>query len=334
MSNYTVPLIDISKYESDDLSERAIVIENVSKACREIGFIIVTGTQVSAEVEATTVRECQRFFDLPLADKLAVSRPDPSHIRGYSGVGTEALSQLEKNRAAPDLKEVFDVGPFDLPVHNDYYSSTKAGASFAPNVWPEKLPSLKPAMSAYFLSMEDLSKKMARIFAAALDLPDDYFIPKIDRHISILRANFYARQLEPPLPNQLRGGRHTDYTAFTILWQQEVPGGGLQIREKRGEWIDVPVIPGSFVVNIGDSLARWTNDLWVSTLHRVVNPPPEIAHQTDRLSLVYFFQPNYDAIIECIETCQGPDNPAKYAPIANGHFLAEKFAQQQIGGKQ
>ncbi len=331
MVDHAVPLIDISKYRSSDPNERAAVVDSVSTACREIGFLLVTGTQVPTDVEAATVRECQHFFTLPLADKIAVSRPDPSHIRGYSGVGTEALSQLEKDQAPPDLKEVFDVGPFDLPTDTDYYSPAKAGASFAPNVWPKNLPALQSAMSAYFLAMEDLSEELARIFASALNLSDDYFIPKIDRHISILRANFYARQLEPPLPNQLRGGGHTDYTAFTILWQQEVPGGGLQIRDKRGEWVDVPVIPGSFVVNIGDSLARWTNDLWVSTMHRVVNPPPEIAHETDRLSLVYFFQPNYDAIIECIETCQGPDNPAKYAPIANGDYLAQKFAEQQIG---
>ena len=331
MAGYTVPLIDISKYGSSDPNEHAAVIDNVSTACRDIGFLLVTETQVPADIEAVAVHECRRFFSLSLAEKLAVSRPDPSHIRGYSGVGTEALSQLEKDQAPPDLKEVFDVGPFDLPTDTDYYSPEKAGASFAPNVWPEKLPSLRPAMSAYFLAMEALAERLSRIFAAALNLPENYFIPKIDRHISILRANFYARQIEPPLPNQLRGGGHTDYTAFTILWQQEVPGGGLQIRDKRGEWVDVPVIPRSFVVNIGDSLARWTNDLWVSTMHRVVNPPPEIAHETDRLSLVYFFQPNYDAIIECIETCQGPDNSAKYAPIANGEFLAQKFAEQQIG---
>jgi isopenicillin N synthase-like dioxygenase len=333
MASSSVPLIDISKFDSTDPEERREVVESVSTACREIGFLLVTGTQVPAQIEETTVRECNKFFGLELDEKLAVCRPDPSHIRGYSGVGTEALSQLEKDRAPPDLKEVFDVGPYDLPAEDDYFSPEKAGASFAPNVWPKKLPSLRPAMSAYFLAMEDLAEKMARIFALALELPESYFLSKIDRHISILRANFYAKQLVPPLPNQLRGGGHTDYTAYTILWQQEVPGGGLQVRDKHGEWIDVPVIPGSFVVNIGDSLARWTNDLWVSTMHRVVNPPPEIAHETDRLSLVFFFQPNYDAIIECIETCQGPDNPAKYAPIANGDYLAQKFAEQQIGAE-
>ena len=331
MAKNTVPLIDISKFASSDAAERRAVIESVSTACREIGFLLVTGTEVPTPIEQETVRECKKFFSLDLNEKLAVSRPDPTHIRGYSGVGTEALSQLEKDRAPPDLKEVFDVGPSDLPKDdNGYYSPAKAGASFAPNVWPQTLLSLQPAMSAYFLAMEDLAEQLSRIFACALDLSEDYFLNKINRHISILRANYYAKQLVPPLPNQLRGGAHTDYTAFTILWQQAVPGGGLQIRAKNGEWIDVPVIPGSYVVNIGDSLARWTNDRWISTMHRVVNPAPEIAHETDRLSLVFFFQLNYDAIIECIETCQSADNPAQYAPIANGDYLAQKFSEQQI----
>jgi len=332
MTVSTVPLIDISKYGSADIEDHRAVVEDVSTACRDSGFLLVTGTQVPTAVEGDAVRECRRFFDLDLGAKLAVSRPDPTHIRGYSGMGTEALSQLENDIAPPDLKEVFDVGPFDIPQDgSEYYSPENAGASFAPNVWPQGLPSLRPAMSAYFSAMEDLAQTMARIFASALNLPESYFLPKIDRHISILRANYYARQTERPLPNQLRGGGHTDYTAFTILRQEEVPGGGLQIRDKRGDWLDVPALPHSFVVNIGDSLARWTNDRWVSTMHRVVNPPAEIAHETDRLSLAFFFQPNYDAIIECIPTCQGPDDPAKYAPIANGEYLAQKFAEQQIG---
>lgn len=327
-----VPLIDISKYGSGGLEDRRVLVESVSAACRDVGFLLITGTRVPTAVDRAAVRECRRFFDLDLAAKLAVSRPDPTHIRGYSGMGTEALSQLENDIAPPDLKEVFDIGPFDFPTDDpDYYSPKNAGASFAPNIWPQDLPSLRPAMSAYFSAMEDLAQNMARIFASALDLPETYFLPKIDRHISILRANYYARQIERPRSNQLRAGGHTDYTAFTILRQEDVPGGGLQIRDKSGDWVDVPALPNSYVVNIGDSLARWTNDRWVSTMHRVVNPPAEIAHETDRLSLVFFFQPNYDAIIECIPTCQGPDHPAKYPPIANGEYLAQKFAEQQIG---
>lgn len=137
--------------------------------------------------------------------------------------------------------------------------------------------------------MEALTGNWSQLFACALHLPERYFDAPIDRHISILCANYYPRQEVAPLRRQLRAGGHTDYTAFTVLWQEAVRGGGLQIRNGSGTWIGVPALPGTFVVNIGDSLARWTNDRWVSTLHRVVNPPPAIAAVCDRLSRVYFF---------------------------------------------
>ncbi len=310
--------------------ERRAVIDEVARACRDLGFLIISGTRVPATTIADTVNECRRFFALQPAEKFAAQRPQPAHIRGYVGVGAESLSQLEQEAAPPDLKELFDVGPFDFPADDPYHSEARAGASFAPNVWPPAAPGLRPAMTRYFQAMESLTLELSHLFAAALALPETFFDDKIDRHISILRANYYPRQEHSPLARQLRAGGHTDYTAFTVLWQEAVRGGGLQIRNHDGEWLDVPAAPDTFVVNIGDSLARWTNDTWVSTMHRVVNPPPSIAAESDRLSLVYFFQPNYDAIIECIPTCRSADRPAKYAPVANGDYLAMKFAEQQI----
>jgi isopenicillin N synthase-like dioxygenase len=166
------------------------------------------------------------------------------------------------------------------------------------------------------------------IFATALHLPADFFDTKIDRHISILRSNYYPKLSRPPRDKQLRGGEHSDYTAFTILWQERTPSVGLQARDVDGVWIDVPAIDDTFVINIGDSLMRWTNDKWVSTQHRVVPPPFEIARDHDRLSLAYFVQPNYDAEIKCIETCQSAERPAKYPPVLNGDYLYSKFSKQ------
>jgi len=329
MTSSTVPIIDLSRRLAGEAQRRGLV-QDLSDACRDLGFLIIGGTEVPTTVIDDAVREARRFFALDAATKLSAARPHPSHIRGYVGVGAESLSQLEQEQAPPDLKELFDVGPLVVPRDDAYYGEARAGASFAPNVWPAALPSLEPAMAAYFRAMETLAHELSRLFASALSLPDTYFDARIDKHISILRANYYPQQRSAPLARQLRAGGHTDYTAFTILWQQAVQGGGLQIRDKHGAWLDVPALPGTFVVNIGDTLARWTNDTWVSTMHRVANPPPEIAAQSDRLSLVYFFQPNYDAIIECVPSCQSAARPPRYAPIANGDFLAMKFAEQQI----
>lgn len=328
MTSPQVPVIDIAGFSDGTAMVRERIVSAISQACRDTGFLIIRGTGVPAEVIERAARECRAFFALESTAKQAVRRPHPSHIRGYCGVGGEALAQLEQDVVPPDLKELFDVGPFDLP-DDPYYSTARAGASFAPNVWPAQAPALRPAMQDYFRAMERLAGTLAHVFACALELDEHYFDEGLARHISILRANYYPRQDVAPQARQMRAGGHTDYTAFTILWQEAVTGGGLQIRDRDGQWNDVPALAGCFVVNIGDSLARWTNDTWVSTMHRVANPPFEIARESDRLSLVYFCQPNYDTVIKCIPTCQGPDRPARYPPIENGAFLAMKFAEQQ-----
>jgi len=116
---------------------------------------------------------------------------------------------------------------------------------------------------------------------------------------------------------------------MTILWQEHVSGGGLQVQNKAGQsWVDVPALPDTFVVNLGDSLERWTNDKWVSTMHRVVNPPRDVAATHSRVSIPYFVQPNYHTVIECIDSCFDEEHPAKYGPVRNGEYLYMKFTQQ------
>jgi isopenicillin N synthase-like dioxygenase len=170
-----------------------------------------------------------------------------------------------------------------------------------------------------------------RIFALALDLPERFFDDKIDRHISMFRVLRYPEQIEPPQPGQLRAGAHSDYGSLTIVKIEDKPGG-LQVRNKAGEWVDVPVIPGSFVVNIGDLMMQWTNDRWISTLHRVVNPPRDQAGASRRQSLVFFHQPNYDAMVECLPGCAAPGMAPKFEPISSGDHLRNKFVKQTTFG--
>ena len=327
MTLMSVPVIDISPFRSGTLAQRAEVAARVAQACTDIGFLVISGHAVPDDLIARMYSGTKGFFEGPLDSKLAVARPEPGHIRGYSGVEQEGLGLLEDEPAPPDLKESFDVGPLDVPA-DPYYHSEAAGAHFAPNVWPGEVEGFESVYREYYQAMEGLTLQMFEIFAAALDLPSDFFLDKVDRHISILRTNYYPPQLTEPKPNQLRGGAHSDYTAMTILWQEDVPGGGLQVENKAGEWVDVPAVPGTFVVNLGDSIERWTNDRWVSTMHRVVNPPPEIAASHSRVSVPFFVQPNYDAVIECIPTCYDAEHPAKYGPVRNGEYLYLKFTQQ------
>jgi len=323
----TIPVIDISPFKNGDATAHKCVVEKVKQACVEIGFLIISGHGIPSSTIQNIVTTSKAFFALDPKEKSKVARARPEIIRGYGGMESEGLAYSQDEETPPDLKEVFDVGPMDVP-NTDYYRGVAAGVHFADNLWPSNPSDLRDIYKDYFHRMEGLALDMAHIFATALDLPMNFFDTKLDRHISILRANYYPKLSLPPRAKQLRGGEHSDYTAFTILWQERIPSVGLQARGLGGEWLDVPAIDDTMVINIGDSLMRWTNDKWISTQHRVVNPPFEIAREHDRLSLVYFVQPNYDAEIKCIDSCQSADEPAKYPPVLNGDYLYTKFLKQ------
>ena len=322
-----IPVIDISPFKNSDATARKRVVEKVTQACVEIGFLIISGHGIPSSTIQNIVSTSKKFFALDPKEKSKVARPRPEIIRGYGGMESEGLAYTQDEETPPDLKEVFDVGPTDVP-NTEYYRGVAAGVHFADNLWPSNPSDVRNIYTDYFHRMEGLSLDVTHIFATALDLPMNFFDTKLDRHISILRANYYPKLSRPPRAKQLRGGEHSDYTAFTILWQERTSSVGLQARGPGGEWLDVPAIDDTMVINIGDSLMRWTNDKWISTQHRVVNPPFEIAREHDRLSLVYFVQPNYDAEIKCIDSCQSADEPAKYPPVLNGDYLYSKFSKQ------
>jgi isopenicillin N synthase-like dioxygenase len=168
-----------------------------------------------------------------------------------------------------------------------------------------------------------------RIFALALKLPEDTFDGKIDRHISRLRVRNYPAQDTAPAPGQIRAGAHSDYGSLTILATEDKPGG-LQVCNADGHWVDVPVVPGTFIINIGDLMARWTDDAWVSTLHRVVNPPADAGAGSRRQSLVFFHNPNYDAVISSLAPSDA-GGPGKYPPTTSGEHLRQLFTATQNG---
>jgi isopenicillin N synthase-like dioxygenase len=164
---------------------------------------------------------------------------------------------------------------------------------------------------------------MMRVFAAALALPEGFFDGTLDRHFSIMSCHHYPVLEKPPLPGQLRTGAHTDYGAMTILAATDAEGG-LEVRLPDGSWSGVRPRPGEFVVNLGDMMARWTNERWASTLHRVVNPPLG-APRSRRLSIGMFVHPNYDQRIECVPTCLAPGEKPRYETITAGEHIKRKI---------
>ena len=228
-------------------------------------------------------------------------------------------------RLPPDLIEAFTFGRFDLP-QTPYYTAHRE-SWFEPNIWPTRPPAFQPRLCAYYRAMERLAATLMRIFALALGMPEAFFDDKIDRHITAMRLNHYAEAERPPLPGQLRAGAHTDYGSLTVLLATDA-AGGLQVRGSDGAWWDVEPLPGTFIVNLGDLMAQWTNDRWVSTLHRVVNPPSGRRQGSRRASIAFFHQPNHDAAVECLPTCRRPGDPPRHAPTTSGAHLLAKTAKE------
>jgi isopenicillin N synthase-like dioxygenase len=329
MTLLSVPVIDISPYWTGGDAGKREVAALVDRACRDIGFLVISGHGVAADLVDETRETARTFFDLPLAEKIRVAQPARHISRGYTGMESEAVARSRDASAAHgDLNETLIIGPVD-PVDPAYAKAPAAGAHFAENVWPETPAELRPALTRYYRALSEVATTLMRIFALALNLDEHFFDDKVDRHISRLRIRNYPAQTTRPLPGQLRAGAHSDYGSLTILATEDKPGG-LQARNAAGDWVDVPAIPGCFVVNIGDLMARWTNDAWVSTLHRVVNPPAEVAAESRRMSLVFFHNPNYDAPVACIPTCLKPGDAPKYPPTTSGEHLRRLFAATQI----
>src|SRR5437879_280312 len=168
---------------------------------------------------------------------------------------------------------------------------------------------------------------LLRLAALALDVDEAFFYDKVDRSIGTMRLNYYPTQAGAPRPGQFRASAHTDYGGFTILSGEDVPGG-LQVRTRHGQWVDVPTSPTTFVVNIGDLLMRWTNSRWLSNMHRVVNPSAADAPPVPRLSIAFFNHPNYDTLIECLPS-QGL---AKHPPVLSGEYRDAKYAKTGLTG--
>jgi isopenicillin N synthase-like dioxygenase len=332
MTLMNVPVIDIGPYFSNDPAGKIAVARQIDQACRDIGFLVITGHGVSKPLAEKVYALSRQFFDLPVAEKMQCQRPAPDQVRGYARLGSEAAQYGLGGESPPDLNESLSIGPIDVDYADPYYTCREAGPHFAPNVWPDRVAGLREAWTKWFQVMERLARDLMRMFALGLDLPEQFFDDKIDRHISMFRVLNYPDQPQPPLPNQFRSGAHSDYGSLTILRIEDRPGG-LQVCNKAGDWVAVPCAPDSFVVNIADLMMQWTNDRWISTMHRVANPPRDKALDSRRMSLVFFHQPNYDTLVECLPSCLAPGEKAKYAPITSGDQLLSKFIRQTTFGQ-
>src|SRR5580704_1229961 len=314
-----LPTIDLAPFRDGSAADRRDVARQVDEACTEIGFFLIAGHGVPQQLILDTRQAAIDFFALPAEEKMKVQRPPAKISRGYNWVGDRSLAYSMGEVAPPDIQEAFAFGPddtADLAAKVD-----KASAQmYAPNIWPERPHDFRQVMLTYRDAMSGLALQVLRAMAMALDVNESYFVDKFDRQASVVRVIRYPAVTQPPLPGQLRAGLHTDYGVMTFVRGDDTPGG-LQVKHRQGHWIDVHIPPNAFVCNIGDLMMRWSNDRWVSTLHRVAVPAPEAA-PSDRISLVFFQNPNPDTVIRCFPSCAGAGE--KYPPITVAeHYLGK-----------
>ncbi len=324
----TVPVLDLTAWYEGTPDERAALARRLDQALASVGFFLVTGHRVPAELRTRVRAAAQQFFDLPtkVKRKYAVTVAG----RGWLPPGVEANGYSEGTETPPDLKESYSVGadqPVGLAEVDDYW--------FQPNVWPAEVDALQEAVTAYLVQMRRLADDLLKLCAAALGtaspgFPPDFFTAVSGHPTHTLNVNWYPplALVGDPLPGQYRIGPHTDFGTVTVL-DREPGTGGLQIWNAAASvWEDAPFVEDTFTINTGDLLARWSGDRWVSNRHRVL-PPSTEAPSESLISLVYFHETNHDTVVEALQPPLG--KPNSYEPVVASEFLRKLLDAITVG---
>lgn len=305
----SIPMIDLALMDAS-IDERQTFVEELRHICATVGFFYVKNHGVSQSLIDQMFAQSQQFFALPLDQKMQIHISKSAHHRGYVPLLEETVDPTAK----PDLHEALDFS-LELPLDDPDVQAGKL--LYGPNLYPQELPEFRAIFDCYYNALYQLGQRIFRALALALDLPEQFFDSKITKPLAQLRLLYYPPQTTAIDPDQIGTGAHTDYECFTILAQDQV--AGLQVLNSAGEWIAAPPIPGTFIVNIGDLMARWTNGRFVSNLHRAVN-----CSGRERYAIPYFFGPNYDTVIDVLPSC-GHVASAKYQPVKAGEHLSKRY---------
>ena len=299
--------------------EAAKIAGTVDEALKKTGFLVVHGHGVAPEVKERFFEAMRSFFALPVEEKERIDIGNSDYHRGYVGFAAETLEgaiageETMGEVLAGDMKETLDTGTEHGPDHPEVIAGTPL---HGPNQFPD-LPGFREAWDDYREAVVETALRVQRALALALDLPPNTFEDMPGETMYHLRLIHYPPMDRlTPEPGQLGCGAHTDYGTVTVLGDDG--NGGLQVRMRSGEWIDVVVPEGQLVVNIGDLMAIWTNDRWVSNPHRVVNPP-----STDRYSTPLFVTPPFHLEIDTLATCR--EEPLRHEKMISGPYLLSRF---------
>jgi len=310
----TIPVIDYGPYFAGEPGALDRVAREVAWACENVGFFYSLNHGVADKLIERAFAASRRLHALPLERKLAL-RLNENNI-GYLPINASVQGASAVHKATrPNQNESFFASYDRGPDHPDVLAGKPLRGR---NQWPSGLPGLRADMMAYFNALEGMCDRMLPPFAVALGLPPDYFAPFFanEAHAN-LRFLHYPPQ-ETIEDNTFGQAPHTDNSFMTALARAEVPG--LAVRLPSGRWLAPPIVPGTFLINLGNIMRRWSNDRFLSTPHGVLNESG-----TDRYSIAYFHSPNPDSVIECLPTCTGADNPPRYPPAVYRHLVLEFY---------
>ncbi len=304
-----VPILDASALVNNE--DITTFSKTLREACENMGFFYVKNHGIPKNVIDGAFDASKTFFSLSLNDRMKVVK-DKFH-RGYLPIGTTRYPGK-----AADFKDSFDIGVELSLSHPDVIAGLPL---HGPNQWPN-LEGFRKAAELYFANVKGLGFNLLRAFAKSLGLDESFFLNHYNNPTILMRMLHYPPQSQISEAGSIGAYPHSDYGVITVLAQD--PSGGLELQKADGSWISAPYIPDTFVVNIGDLMARWTNGVYQSNKHQVIN-----RNGTERFSIPFFFNPDHRASVECIESCKGPNRPSVYPKVIAGDYIAEKIKLNQ-----
>lgn len=314
-----IPVIDYGPYFAGEKGALERVAAEVARACENVGFFYALNHGVGDELVERAFAASRRFHALPLAQKLAL-RLNDNNI-GYLPINASVQGASTVHKATrPNQNESFFISHDRGPDHPEVIAGTPLRGR---NQWPAGLPEIRGDMIAYFDALGAMCDRMLPPFAVALGQPAGFFAPYFadEAHAT---ARFLHYPPQQTVEDNLFGqGPHTDNSFMTALARTEVPGLAVRLPPdgpSGGEWFAPPIIPGTFLINLGNIMRRWSNDRFLSTPHGVLNESG-----TDRYSIAYFHSPNPDRVIECLPSCVSADNPARYPPAVYRDLVLEFY---------
>ncbi|GAA6062790.1 hypothetical protein JCM10212_002159 [Sporobolomyces blumeae] len=308
-----LPVIDLSRLTSSAFEERKALAAEVQRAAIDVGFFYITNHGIPQSVVDEAFEQGKLFFDQPTEKKMLVDLQKSNAFKGYAPLKGENVDPASRG----DVHEAFDIG-------DD--SQTMREGKGSGNLWPpaSDLPDFRPAVETAFKEVMSLGKRLAPLFALALDLPEDHFEPQLKNPGSTFRILSYPPQFGEVDLKEIGIGAHQDYEMYTIL-AQHGDVQALQVLNADGEWVMAPPKPGTFVVNIGDQLQRITNGVFKSTVHRAIN-----RSGVPRMSMPFFFGLSYDVLLEVLPSCISDSRPAAYEPITAGEYVEKRLAETYV----